>query len=98
LGELGLVGLILLATALLAILAGLAVGIRGDRRTLYAALFAAGLAWVLAAGVDWHWEMPVVTLWLFAAGGAGIAARARRPSRFAAPAIPVRLAVAIPLV
>ena len=42
--------------------------------------------------------MPVVTLWLFAAGGAAIAARAERPSRFAAPAIPVRLALAIPLV
>jgi O-antigen ligase len=98
LGELGLVGLALLATALLAILVGLAVRIRGDGRTLYAALFAAGLAWVLAAAVDWHWEMPVVTLWLFAAGGAAIAARAERPSRFAAPAMPVRLAVAIPLV
>jgi O-antigen ligase len=98
LGELGLVGLALLATALLAILVGLAARIRGDRRTLYAALFAAVLAWALAAAVDWHWEMPVVTLWLFAAGGAALAARDGRPSRFAAPAIPVRLAVAIPLV
>jgi len=98
LGELGLVGLILLATALLAILVGLAVRIRGGGRTLHAALFAAGLAWALAAAVDWHWEMPVVTLWLFAAGGAAIAAPAGRPSRFAAPAIPVRLAVAVPLV
>jgi hypothetical protein len=98
LGELGLVGLLLLATALLAILVGVAIRIRGDHRTLYAALFAAGLAWVLAVGVDWHWEMPVVTLWLFAAGGAAIAVRAGRPSRFAAPAVPVRLAVAIPLV
>ena len=40
----------------------------------------------------------MVTLWLFAAGGAAIAARAGAPSRFAAPALPVRLAVAIPLV
>ena len=40
----------------------------------------------------------MVTLWLFAAGGAAIAARTDRASRFAAPAIPVRLAVAIPLV
>ncbi len=70
LGELGLVGLILLVTALVAILAGLAVRIRGKDRTVYAALFAATLAWMLAAAVDWHWEMPVVTLWLFAAGGA----------------------------
>lgn len=98
LGELGLVGLILLATALLAILVGLAVRVRGDGPTLYAALFAAALAWALAAAADWHWEMPVVTLWLFAAGGAAIAARTDRASRLAAPAIPVRLVVAIPLV
>jgi O-antigen ligase len=98
LGELGLVGLGLLATALLAILVGIAARVRGDWRTLYAALLAAGLTWALAAGVDWHWEMPVVTLWLFAAGGAAIAARAKRPSRFAAPPMPVRLVVAIPLV
>ena len=98
LGELGLVGLGLLAVALLAILAGVAMRIRGDRRALYASLFAAGLAWALAAAVDWHWEMPVVTLWVFAAGGAAIAARARRPSRFAAPALPIRLALAVPLV
>jgi hypothetical protein len=98
LGELGLVGLALLATALLAILVGLAVRVRGPGRTLYAALLAAALTWAVAAAVDWHWEMPVVTLWLFAAGGAAVAARAERPSRFAAPAIPVRLALAIPLV
>ncbi len=98
LGELGLVGLALLATALVAILVGLALGVRGRTRTLYAALLAAALTWAFATGIDWHWEMPVVTLWLFAAGGAAIAARAERPSRFAAPAMPVRLAVAIPLV
>jgi len=98
LGELGVVGLALLATALLAILVGIAARVRGHRRTLYAALFAAGLTWALTAGVDWDWEMPVVTLWLFAAGGAAIAGRGTRRSRFAAPAVPARLALAIPLV
>ena len=98
LGELGLVGLALLVAAIVAIFVGVAVRIRGDGRTVYAALFAAGLAWALATAVDWHWEMPVVTMWLFAAGGAAIATRAKRPSRIAAPAIPVRLAAAVPLV
>ena len=42
--------------------------------------------------------MPVVTLLMFAAGGAAIATRAETQSRFAAPPIPVRLAAAIPLV
>ncbi|MEK6328072.1 MAG: O-antigen ligase family protein [Actinomycetota bacterium] len=98
LGELGGIGMALLATALFAILVGLAMRVRREGRTLYAALLAAALVWALAAAVDWHWEMPVVTLWLFAAGGAAIAARAERPSRFAAPATPVRLALAIPLV
>ncbi len=35
-----------------------------------------GVAWALAAGVDWDWEMPAVTIWLFAFGGAALA-RAR---------------------
>jgi hypothetical protein len=31
--------------------------------------------WAVHAGVDWDWEMPVVTLWLFAAGGFALARR-----------------------
>ena len=38
----------------------------------------------LAAGVDWVWEMPAVTFWLFALGGAALA----RPAREAAGAAP----------
>jgi O-antigen ligase len=75
--ELGLAGLVLLAVALLAILARLATRATGARRSLYAAAFSIGLAWALHAGVDWDWEMPAVTAWLFLVGGAALATPAR---------------------
>jgi hypothetical protein len=62
----------------LSILYGFAARLRGPNRSLYGALFAAGLAWALHAGVDWDWEMPAVTLWFFAIGGAALAAPTRR--------------------
>jgi tetratricopeptide (TPR) repeat protein len=76
LSDLGLVGLICVLVFVLAILAGFARGLRGADRALYAALLAAGLAWALHAGIDWDWEMPAVTLWFFALGGAALAAPA----------------------
>src|SRR5207344_2745071 len=39
----------------------------------YAMAFAAMLTWALRAGLDWDWEMPVLTLWVFCAGGAVLA-------------------------
>jgi hypothetical protein len=45
---------------------------------MFAALLAAGLAWALHASVDWDWEMPAVTLWLFAFGGSALATRSGR--------------------
>ena len=75
LGELGLVGIALLATALLLILGGFARLARGPDRMIGAALLAAGLTWALHAGVDWQWEMPAVTAWVFAAGGLALAGR-----------------------
>ena len=78
LGELGLVGLALIATSILAILIGIARRIRGHHRALFATIFAAAFAWAVAAGFDWHWEMPVVTAWFFALGGAAIASPPRR--------------------
>lgn len=75
LGELGLVGIALLAIALLLILGAFARLARGPDRMIGAALFAAGLTWALHAGVDWHWEMPAVTAWVFAAGGLALAGR-----------------------
>ena len=32
------------------------------------------VTWAIHAGVDWDWEMPAVTLWVFALGGAALAA------------------------
>ncbi len=75
LGELGLVGIVLLAIVLLLILGGFARLARGPDRMAGAALLAAGLTWALHAGVDWHWEMPAVTAWLFAVGGLALAGR-----------------------
>lgn len=75
LGELGLVGISLLAIALLLILGGFARLARGPDRIIGAALLAAGSTWALHAGVDWHWEMPAVTAWVFAAGGLALARR-----------------------
>ena len=82
LGELGLPGLILLVVALALILGAFAYRARGPDRALFAALLAAGLAWAVHAGIDWDWEMPAVTLWLFALGGAALArARVNRPAK-----------------
>jgi hypothetical protein len=73
LGELGLVGFILLVTAIGLILGAFAYRARGPDRAMFAALLAAGLVWAVHAGVDWDWQMPAVTLWLFAFGGAALA-------------------------
>jgi tetratricopeptide (TPR) repeat protein len=69
LAELGVVGLMLLGLALVSILCGLAIRARGPDRALYGAVLAAGTSWAVHAGVDWDWEMPAVTVWLFALGG-----------------------------
>ncbi len=78
LSELGLVGLVLLVVALSTLLAAFAPIRRTTDRTIYAALFAAGTALALHAGIDWDWELPAVTVWLFCLGGAALA---RRPGR-----------------
>lgn len=73
LGELGVVGLLLLLAALGAIVVGLARRARGEDRAVVAAVIAILAAWAVHAGIDWDWEMPAVTWWVFALGGAGIA-------------------------
>jgi O-antigen ligase len=91
LGELGLIGLGLLIATLGAILVGLAIRRQRSRnRALYAALLAATFTWLLRAGVDWDWEMPAITLWLFAVGGAAIAVSGRRRPVFGEPSPPLR--------
>jgi tetratricopeptide (TPR) repeat protein len=64
LGELGVVGFALLI-AMLGY--GLATGLKrlrgsgGSQRATIASLGAAVIAWAFAAGIDWMWEMPVVS-------------------------------------
>jgi O-Antigen ligase len=80
LAELGVVGLVLLLTTLIAILWALARRCRGEGRLLWGGLFAMAIAWCVHAGLDWDWEMPAVTFWLFAFGGMALAAE-RAPER-----------------
>jgi hypothetical protein len=91
--ELGLVGIALLATFLVTLIVCLAVRLRGQGRALYAAILATVVVWGLNAALDWFWELPAVTLWVFAAGGAVLAVRpeAHKPRRLG---LPIRLALA----
>lgn len=73
LDELGLVGLMFLAGVVVMPLAAAARRLRGENRALYGALFAVGVTWALRAGIDWDWEMPVVTTCFFAVGGVALA-------------------------
>ena len=94
LGELGIVGLLLLLVVLGTIFFRLASGLLGPNRTLYGALFAATLTLAIHAGVDWDWEMPVVMIWLFALAGAALAAPSRRRFPSHPLSVPVRVLAA----
>lgn len=85
LGELGVAGLAFIVCAMLAILGAIALRVRGPHRALYATVFAAAVAWAIAAGIDWHWEMPAVTLWFFALGGAALAGGSRTSPAWSPP-------------
>ncbi len=101
LDELGIVGLVLLLVAIVSMLVRTALRARGPDRSMYAAVFALILAWAIESGVDWDWQMPVVTLIVFALGGFMLARGpvpagekpADLPSRFLSP--PLRTALAI---
>ena len=82
LAELGLVGGVLLATVLATMLVPFFRAATGER-PLRAVAVALAAAWLLHAGVDWDWELPALTLWLFAFGGCALAIhpRGRRRSR-----------------
>jgi hypothetical protein len=73
LGELGLVGAALLFVSIASILIALGRRARGPDREVWAAFLAGGIVWAVHAGIDWDWEMPAVTAWLFAAGGLALA-------------------------
>jgi hypothetical protein len=78
LDELGIAGLVLLLAAIITILVRTAMRVRTPDRALYSALFAVLLAWALETGIDWDWQMPVVTLVFFALGGLMLARPAPR--------------------
>ena len=87
LGELGVVGLALVLLALGALLAACLRRVRGPDRPVAAAVAAVLAVWMVHAGIDWHWEMPVVTLPVLAlaaamSGRAPAAATRPSPDRF----------------
>ncbi|MDP9400692.1 MAG: O-antigen ligase family protein, partial [Actinomycetota bacterium] len=75
LGELGVVGAALVALVVACLLVGALLRARGSERAVGAAVFAVVLTWAVHAGVDWDWEMPVVTLPVLALGAAVLAGR-----------------------
>ncbi|HET8953537.1 MAG TPA: O-antigen ligase family protein, partial [Solirubrobacteraceae bacterium] len=83
LGEMGIVGIALLMTALLAIALGLIWRLRGPGRPAAAAVLAVFGTWALHAGVDWDWELTSVSVWMFGIAGIALASPvpegARRP-------------------
>lgn len=102
LSELGLVGLGLLALAL-GVLGATVLWhgqVRPRRRertldvSLYAGFAAALIAWAVHAGLDWIWETPAVTVWLFALGGMMLASRAADDAP-AGPRQSVRVAIGL---
>jgi hypothetical protein len=81
LGELGLVGLVLLVLFLGALFVGVAIRVRQPARSLYAAVLAVCLVWALHAGIDWDWEVPAVTIGVLSLAAASAAVSSRRVSR-----------------
>jgi tetratricopeptide (TPR) repeat protein len=72
--ELGVVGVALLA---LALLAPLVAAVRARRNRIVPVSAAAYLAWVAHAGVDWDWELVGVSLVALLAGSVGLLAAER---------------------
>ncbi len=97
LGELGLVGLVLLVGVLAGGLVTAALRIfaaAGDERSAAAALAALLLAYVFEAGIDWMWEFTVASVVAFAALGL-VTGPATLPGDSAAPRVrrvPLRVA------
>jgi O-antigen ligase len=86
--ELGIPGLLLLVGLVATVLVGLARRARGAQRSLYGVLLATSVVWAVHAGVDWDWEMPVVTLPFFVAAGLGLSGRGASLGRWAHGRVP----------
>ena len=74
LAEVGVIGLALLALALLVVLAAV---VRGRRTPLVAASGGAFVAWAAHSSLDWNWELVGVTTCSLLSGGVGLLAATR---------------------
>ena len=78
-GELGLVGLVLVAVV---ILIPVVIGIRGRDDLLVATATSAFVVYALHAAIDWDWELPAVTMTALGCAAAVLGlTTARRPGR-----------------
>jgi hypothetical protein len=84
-GELGWIGVVLLAVALAIPLATAAIRLRGPGRHAYAGFIAAGIALLSHGAVDWDWEMPTLFVWFLGAAGVILAAPAESARSVAPP-------------
>lgn len=76
--ELGIVGLVAIVSVIALLIGACLVRSRRSSRSLWIALGVIALVWAVHAGVDWDWEMPAVTMPVFALAGAGLARRGNR--------------------
>jgi hypothetical protein len=84
LGELGVVGLVLLVAALLVPVVG---AVRARRHPLVPAALGAYAAYLFHAGIDWDWEMTGITLAALLCGSAIVLASRETSARGLAPRI-----------
>lgn len=94
LGELGIVGLLPLLVVLGAFGWGAIRMARGPARHAGGLVLAVVATWAIHAGVDWDWEMPALTIGVFALGGAVLAAAPGAGPR-GAPSRDARMLVAV---
>lgn len=97
LGELGIVGLVLLGGFLLVVLVGggvVLIAADAEERSLLAAALAGCVAFCLTATVDWMWQLPVLPVATLLLAAALLNARRPDPPDRPGLPIPARLAVA----
>jgi hypothetical protein len=96
LSELGIVGFVVLACALVLALAPLVSRLRG-RDAVATAAFAGAVYWLVHASVDWIWTVPACGLpfWLLVGAGGSGGERRQLGSRAALPAAALAVAVAV---
>jgi hypothetical protein len=78
LSELGVIGLMALAIPILVLIGTCLWRARRSSRSLWVVVGLVGLAWAVHAGIDWDWQMPAVSLPVFALLATGLSRRGRR--------------------